>query len=121
MRGRKKMKVRQSHFVLATIAGGVLGAVVLGIGSASAAPLDARKLVTAHCEQCHEVKGIQNFGNIGPSLIDLKARYPDRNEVAAIIFDETKRNPQTMMPPFGRNLIINKMEIDTIVDFLYAQ
>ena len=36
----------------------------------------------------------------------MKARFPDRKELAAIISDETKRNPQTVMPPFRRNLIL---------------
>ena len=62
-----------------------------------------------------------DFGNVGPSLIDLKARYPDRKDVAAIIYDETKRNAETAMPPFGRNLILTKQEIETIVDYLYNQ
>jgi hypothetical protein len=38
-----------------------------------------------------------------------------------IIFDETKRNPLTVMPPFGRNLILTKQEIDSVVDFLYTR
>jgi sulfur-oxidizing protein SoxX len=115
------MELRRSILVLAGLAGAAFCATVLGVASASAASVDAKKLVIAHCQQCHEVKGIQDFGNIGPSLVDLKARYPDRKEVATIVFDETKRNPQTVMPPFGRNLILSKQEIDAVVDFLYAQ
>ncbi len=111
------MRLRQFRFLLAVVAG-VLGA---GACKASAQPSEAQTLVTQHCEQCHEIKGLQNFGNIGPSLVDLKGRYPDRKEVAAIIFDETRRNPQTVMMPFGRNLILTNKEIDAIVDFLYAQ
>ena len=112
------MRLRQSLFVLAAVAGGVLGA---GACTASAAPSEAQQLITQHCEQCHEIKGLQNFGNIGPSLIGLKDRYSDRKEVAAIIYDETRRNPQTVMMPFGRNLILTDKEIEVIVDYLYAQ
>ena len=57
----------------------------------------------------------------GPQLADMKKRFPDRNELAAVIFDETKRNPQTVMPPFGRNLILTNDEIEAIVDFLYTR
>jgi sulfur-oxidizing protein SoxX len=39
----------------------------------------------------------------------------------AIITDETKRNPQTVMPPFGRNLILTDPEIDAVIDFLYTR
>ena len=51
----------------------------------------------------------------------MKSRYPDRKEVIAIISDETKRNPLTVMPPFKRNLILNDKEIAVIVDYLYNQ
>jgi len=111
------MDLRQAYFVLAA----ALAAAVLGTQPASAAPETAKELINHHCQQCHEIKGIGDFGNVGPSLIDLKARFPNRTDVAAIIADETKRNPQTVMPPFGRNLILTKQEIDTIVDYLYNQ
>lgn len=115
------MEFRQSHCVLAAIAGAILGALALAPAPAAAAPSEGQKLAQQHCEQCHEIKGIQDFGNIGPSLIEVKKRYPDRKAVAAIIYDETKLNPQTVMLPFGRNLILTKKEIDVIVDYLYAQ
>jgi sulfur-oxidizing protein SoxX len=51
-------------------------------------------------------------------LKDIKSKYPDRDDLVAILFDETRRNPQTVMPPFGRNRILTGQEIDAIVDFL---
>ena len=51
-------------------------------------------------------------------LVDMKSKYPKREDLVAIIYDETKRNPQTMMPPFGRNRILTAREIEAIVDFL---
>ncbi len=71
-----------------------------------------------NCLTCHVIKGGDLPGTIGPELKDIKSKYPDRNELVAIIFDETKRNPQTMMPPFGRNRILTEQEISAIVDFL---
>jgi len=71
-----------------------------------------------NCLTCHVIKGGDLPGTIGPELRDLRAKYPDRNELVAILFDETKRNPQTMMPPFGRNRILTEQEISAIVDFL---
>ena len=71
-----------------------------------------------NCLTCHVIKGGDMPGTIGPELKDIKAQFPDRKELVAIIFDETKRNPQTMMPPFGRNRILTDKEIDAIVDFL---
>ena len=71
-----------------------------------------------NCLTCHVIKGGDLPGTIGPELKDIKTRFPDRNELVAIIFDETKRNPQTMMTPFGRNRILTEQEISAIVDFL---
>ena len=74
-----------------------------------------------NCLTCHAIKGGDAPGNLGPPLADMKARFPDRNELAAIISDETKRNPLTVMPPFGRNLILTEQEINSVIDFLYTR
>jgi sulfur-oxidizing protein SoxX len=71
-----------------------------------------------NCLSCHDIKGGDLSGTIGPALKDVKSRYPDRNELVAILTDETRRNPQTAMPPFGRNRILTEQEINAIVDFL---
>jgi L-cysteine S-thiosulfotransferase len=71
-----------------------------------------------NCLSCHEIKGGDLAGTIGPALKDIKSKYPDRNELFAILSDETRRNPQTAMPPFGRNRILTEQEIGAIVDFL---
>ena len=73
-----------------------------------------------NCLSCHDIKGGDLPGTIGPPLTDLKSRFPDRNELVGIVTDETKRNPQTLMPPFGRNLILSDKEISAVVDFLYT-
>ena len=71
-----------------------------------------------NCLSCHEIKGGDLPGSIGPALKDIKSKYPDRNDLIAILTDETRRNPQTAMPPFGRNRILTEQEINAIVDFL---
>ena len=71
-----------------------------------------------NCLTCHEIKGGDLPGTIGPALKDIKSKYPDRSELVAIVSDETKRNPQTVMPPFGRNRILTEQEINAVVDFL---
>jgi len=71
-----------------------------------------------NCLSCHNIRGGELPGTIGPALKDIKSKYPDRNDLIAILNDETLRNPQTAMPPFGRNRILTKQEIDAIVDFL---
>ena len=71
-----------------------------------------------NCLSCHDIQGGELPGTIGPALKDIKSKYPDRNDLIAILVDETKRNPQTAMPPFGRNHILTEQEINAIVDFL---
>ena len=105
-------------------------ALALLIGTAvSAGPATAQSAVTegqklafdrgkGNCLTCHEIKGGDLPGTIGPALKDIKSKYPDRNDLVAILHDETKRNPQTVMPPFGRNRILTDQEINAIVDFL---
>jgi L-cysteine S-thiosulfotransferase len=73
-----------------------------------------------NCLSCHDIKGGDLTGTIGPPLSDMKARFPNRDELIGIVTDETRRNPQTVMPAFGRNLILTDKEISAIVDFLYS-
>jgi sulfur-oxidizing protein SoxX len=102
-----------------------LAAVALALSAASAqaqsGAAEGQKIAfdrgRGNCLTCHDIKGGDLPGTIGPQLKDLKARY-DRNELIAIVTDETKRNPLTVMPPFGRNRILTEQEINAVVDFL---
>jgi sulfur-oxidizing protein SoxX len=71
-----------------------------------------------NCLTCHVIKGGDLPGTIGPELVELKKKYPNRDDLVAIVSDETKRNPLTVMPPFGRNRILTEKEINAVVDFL---
>jgi sulfur-oxidizing protein SoxX len=90
--------------------------------SAQSAVAEGQKLAfdrgKGNCLTCHVIKGGDLPGTIGPELIDIKKKYPNRDELAAIVVDETKRNPLTVMPPFGRNRILTEREINAVVDFL---
>jgi len=97
----------------------------LGVSSAAyaqSAAAEGEKIAfdrsKGNCLTCHEIKGGILAGSIGPALTGIKSKYPDRNELIAIVTDETKRNPQTVMPPFGRNHILTEKEISAVVDFL---
>jgi sulfur-oxidizing protein SoxX len=93
-----------------------------GPAAAQSAVSEGQKLAfdrsKGNCLTCHEIKGGYLPGSIGPVLKDIKSKYPDRNDLVAILTDETKRNPLTPMPPFGRNRILTEQEINAIVDFL---
>jgi len=124
------MELKKSYMNAAIVAGGILGAVALSVNVASAASamsaaaMKGQKLAfnrsKGNCITCHEIKGGSNMGNVGPVLNDMKKRF-SRKELYAIINDETERNPHTVMPPFGRNLILTHSEIEDIIDFLYTR
>ncbi len=102
----------------------VIGAFVSTAGSAQAqsAAAEGQKLAfdrsKGNCLTCHAIKGGNLPGSIGPELIDIRSKYPNRADLVAIITDETLRNPLTVMPPFGRNRILTEKEIEAVVDFL---
>ena len=120
------MRGRTAHGTALFVA--VLLAVVLFAGapaSAQAQALAGQALAfdrnKGNCLTCHDIAGGDSPGNLGPPLADMKSRFPDRKELRGIVFDQTRRKPQTVMPPFGRNLILTESEIDAIVDFLYTR
>ena len=71
-----------------------------------------------NCIACHTMKGGDVASTVGPELVGMKARFPDRADLVAILDNEEARNPQTMMPLFGRNRILTKAEIERVVDYL---
>lgn len=74
-----------------------------------------------NCAACHSFAGAVEPGNVGPVLKDVKAMIPDRKTFYAIVFDEQARNPQTVMPAFGKNLILTPRQINEVIDFLYTK
>ncbi|QWG25817.1 sulfur oxidation c-type cytochrome SoxX [Bradyrhizobium sediminis] len=101
----------------------LFGALASSLPAAAQSPVaEGQKLAfdrsKGNCLTCHVIKGGDLPGTIGPALTDIKSKYPDRNDLVAIVYDETKRNPLTVMPPFGRNRILTDKEINAIVDFL---
>src|SRR4029077_19598636 len=105
-----------------------------GAAHAQSGAADGQKLAfdrgKGNCLTCHAIKGGDLPGTIGPELKDIKSKFPDRNErvtiapelkhikgnlpiasdLVAILNNETKRNPQTVMPPFGRSRILTEQE-----------
>ena len=77
-----------------------------------------RKL--GNCLACHIVSNGGQPGNIGPPLIAMKARFPDRVMLRAQIWDATVKNPNSMMPPFGKHKVLTENQIDKITDFVHS-
>lgn len=73
-----------------------------------------------NCLACHAIEGGELPGNIGPPLVEMKARFPDKAKLHAQIWDSTSNNPNSMMPPFGRHEIMTDSEIEKVVEFIYS-
>lgn len=73
-----------------------------------------------NCLSCHLVVGSELPGNAGPPLISMKARWPDRDALKSQIFDPGLRNPDTIMPPYGRHRMLTDAELDVLVDFVQS-
>jgi L-cysteine S-thiosulfotransferase len=76
-----------------------------------------------NCLACHAIPNdpaATSPGDIGPPLIGMKARFPDRSKLRAQIWDASVINPKTAMPPFGKNKILTEAEIDHVTDYIYG-
>ena len=73
-----------------------------------------------NCLACHQIEGGSLPGNIGPPLLAMKSRFPDKSKLRAQIFDARINNSNTIMPPFGAHEIVSEAELDKIVEFIHA-
>lgn len=88
---------------------------------------DRRK---GNCLACHEFPGVQRAtsltskdytaASVGPPLLAIKKRFPDKADLRAQIYDSTVKNPNTVMPPFGKHKILSDEEIDLITEFVHG-
>lgn len=74
-----------------------------------------------NCLACHMIAGGDQPGTIGPPLVAMKQRYPDRKALYDVIYDpRTKFGPHTIMPPIGAHGILSKDELEKVVDFIHS-
>lgn len=73
-----------------------------------------------NCLACHMIEGGEFPGNLGPPLLAMKARYPDRAKLRAQIWDASKVNPETAMVLFGKYGVLSEAEIDKVVDYIWS-
>ena len=117
---------RQNHR-LSSLAGTLVlaaGLMVTAQASAEDAIEAGKKLAfdrkKGNCLACHHIEGGTLAGNIAPPLVAMKHRYPDKAKLRAQIWDATKANPLTIMPPFGKHRILTDKEIDLVTEFVYS-
>ncbi|HUU72424.1 MAG TPA: sulfur oxidation c-type cytochrome SoxX [Burkholderiales bacterium] len=76
-----------------------------------------------NCLACHAAPSDPEAitrANIAPPLVAMRARFGDREALRSQIWDAAQNNPDTIMPPFGRHLILTGDEIELIIDYLYT-
>ena len=117
-------RLRETALVVAIAAASVAGpGIATEAGAASMIEegreiaLDRRK---GNCMACHVMAGATLPGNIGPPLVAMKARFPDKAKLRAQIWDSSQINPRSLMPPFGRHEILTEDEIDKVVEFVHS-
>jgi L-cysteine S-thiosulfotransferase len=91
---------------------------VLASDNAAAGQKVAFDRKKGNCLACHMAGQGTLPGNVGPPLIAMKARFPERAKLRAQIWDPTVKNPNSMMPPFGKHGVLSEKEIDLVVDFV---
>jgi sulfur-oxidizing protein SoxX len=77
-----------------------------------------RKL--GNCLACHAMDDGDLAGNIGPPLVSMKLRFPDKAKLRAQIWDATVANPSSIMIPFGRHRVLTEEQIDQVVEYIYT-
>jgi len=91
---------------------------------AAETPLPGKALAAdrskGNCLACHVIEDGELPGNLGPPLVVMKARFPDRETLRKQIYDASQINPHSRMPPFGRHRILTDEEIELIMDYLYT-
>lgn len=76
-----------------------------------------------HCIACHQLpdgRGPATRADVGPRLEGSRMRALGKAALRERIEDPTSANPDTVMPPFGRHRILERAEIDQLVEFLHA-
>ena len=73
-----------------------------------------------NCLACHQIEGGELAGNIGPPLIAMQMRFPDKAKLRSQIGNPQAANENTIMPPFITHRIISEAELDKIVDFIHS-
>jgi sulfur-oxidizing protein SoxX len=83
----------------------------------------AHDVYKGNCLACHQVPGdpaAVSLANIGPPIVAMKQRFPDRAALREQLWDSTVRNPYSVMPPFGKHRVLTEEEIDLVLEYIYS-
>ncbi len=73
-----------------------------------------------NCLACHWIADGESPGDLGPPLVAIRARFPDKTQLRKQLWDPLELNPTSRMPPFGRHRILTEAELDMVVEYLYT-
>ena len=118
-------KLFMTTFSLAAVIGALLFTSFPASAADGASVIDKGKAVAfdrkkGNCLACHAMGDGTLPGNIGPPLIAMKARFPDKAKLRAQIWDATVTHPNRIMIPFGRTRVLSEEEIDQVVEYVYT-
>jgi sulfur-oxidizing protein SoxX len=108
---------------LALLCGVMIGTPALAAEGASAAEegkaiaFSRRK---GNCLACHMMDDGESPGTLGPPLVAMQVRYPDKAKLRAQIYDPTVANAESAMPPFGKHEILTEDELDKVVEYVWT-
>jgi sulfur-oxidizing protein SoxX len=110
-------------FILAAAIGNASPALAEQAERMAAGARLAHEVAKGNCLACHAMPSdtrAVTSANIGPPLVAIRARFPDREKLRRQVWDAGLTNPDTVMPPFGKHQILTTEEIDLIIDYLYT-
>jgi len=73
-----------------------------------------------NCVACHLIQGAEQPCSKGPDLSAYGTWDRSDAETYALVYDMRWRNPDTVMPTFGINQILNEQELRDVVAFLQS-
>lgn len=92
-------------------------AMAVDAGLAAEGKKVAENRTKGNCFTCHDYTGAHLAGNIGPPLTGVSKRK-SRKEIYDQIWDATKANPDTTMPPFGKHEVLSSKEVNAITEWV---
>lgn len=110
---------------LAIVLGTLVAAPVTAAEESNQSTIEAGKKLAfdrrkGNCLACHHIDGGTSGGTIGPPLVAMSVRFPDKEKLRAQIWDSTIANPGSTMPPFGSHHILTDKELDQVVEFVWS-
>lgn len=125
------MRKSARHATIAlSLASLLAGAALVPLTASAASPesiAEGKKVAwdrkKGNCLACHAIPTDPEAvspGDIGPPLVAMQARFPDRKALYDQVYDAAAKNPETRMPPFGKYGALSKDQVEAIVDYLYT-